>query len=193
MVRRDQQVAHQRLSLLRNRVQQQSLSAFFQIAGDQHRPRFSADAQHAIALVVAQTGSARSRIGKQDVEAHTVDLPAIAGRTPCGPRALGRPQQAFSVGVQQATHRQSGHDAGGTSAVVDVVVADHQLIESGDAKCSQLRNHRPLARVVVAKRRTGIEQQIACGGLHQHRLALTHVQHGESDAARLRSRWRAGQ
>ncbi len=150
-------------------AQQAALDDVANIARQQCARIRGFDPQYAAGLV-AQVR--KTRAGMQEAKAHPVPLPLLPGAAACGD------VQRRTRWRSRACHRQPRAHCGIATSMIGIGMAEHDGVQPAHTKRAQRRQHDALAGIeAVAHRRTGIEQQRMALRAHQHRQALTHIQH----------------
>gem|GEM_PF-2791262 len=175
-------------------AQQQLLGGGLGIAGQQHAAAAVRHAQHQRGIVDPLDGKRVGRIGRraQDLDGGATEREALPGaerhhRDPApggdGARLPGRRRTAVRL-TRCHHHRSDGEvlqDRGQPIAVVGVRMAEGNDLQALHAAAGQRRDHelRIGAGVDQHAGRPGIRRAVGGRHLHQHRVALSHVQSGD--------------
>jgi len=97
-------------------------------------------------------------------------------------RKAGRVSTA--AGQPQPSHRQAAQDGGRAPAVVEIGVSQGEQVEALYAQGRQRGQHGVASPVAAGEGAAGVDQDRRTRALHEHRVALAHIQ--EHDPRRRR-------
>ena len=166
-MRRNQHIGAQ---MFRHGREQGALAMTLNVRGNQHAARIGGDFQHAAALIVLELfRGLRRHIRIQHLERYAVPLPGLPRRA----ATLLRPDQQQRIEIRQrgqhCRDRHGLHHRQRTAGVINVVMTQHQRIQTANAGGAQKRHDHAIAAVRRrTKGGTGIEQQRMIAGLRHH-------------------------
>ena len=126
----------------------------------------------------------------QHVEAYPVPFPVLAVEAGQEPRGLRTERVILRQGGGDPADRHGVQHGRRAADVIDVVVGEHETVEPCHTGRTQKRHDDAIAGVgVAAVVRAGVVEQGVMTRLRDHRESLPHVEHRETQRARLDQLW----